>query len=107
MYSYLDLFSFFLRQKRHIIIRIIVKVMTITLTPPSTLVQMIFMLTFSVSAELGLIVPFKLEFKQSSSINDSTFVKQVGSTVYTVPVTLIDDPLLIHEEKIVTRSFAV
>ena len=70
--------------------------MAVTTPTQSTLDQIMFVL--SVSGELGT--------TQSSSVSDSTFVGQVGSTVNTVPVTVMNDPLLTHEEKNVTKLSA-
>ena len=74
--------------------------MMAVVTPTQNTLDQILILMFvlSVLGESGT--------TQSSSVSDSTFVGQVGSTLNTVPVTVMDDPLLTHEEKNVTKSSA-
>ena len=71
-------------------------IMTITILPPTEHAKIMFVI--EVLGELGT--------TQSSSVNDSTFVGQVGSMEYTVPVTDMDGPLLTQEEINVAMSCA-
>ena len=72
----------------------------ITTTPPSAPAQMA--VTLSVSDNVG-----GFGLVQSSSISDSSSTGQVGSTLKTVPVTVKEGPLLIHDDKSMTKSLAV
>ena len=97
------------------IVRTIAVVVIITTPPPSALAQMMFMYVSDefrsiqsvVFSDLSLVRQVKAGFMQSSSVKESIFVGQVGSTVYTVPVTVMNDPLLTHSERKATKSSAV
>ena len=102
VYTYFEMFNFFLRLEHRIDIRTIVTMIIITITtmPPSIHAQMMVLLNVSGSGRFGIVD------LQSSSVSDSSSAGHVGSTLNTVPVTVRDGPLITHNEKNVTKSSA-